>query len=63
VPPAGFAGTGTVPLLEALPPGAGEVVVCWAKVRPANAITKTVTSKIFAVFMARIVQKKLEIRK
>src|SRR6266700_6438809 len=31
VPPAGFAGTGTVPLFEALPPAAGDVVVCWAK--------------------------------
>ena len=48
---AGFAGTGTVPLLEALPPGAGDV---WPNDETASAVAETNTVTIREVFIGRI---------
>jgi len=51
VPPAGFAGTGTWPLLEALPPGGGEVLVCWENDETASDIAARSAVTIREVFM------------
>jgi len=50
VPVAGFAGTGTVPLLETLPPGAGDV---WPNDETAKAVAEINTDTIREVFIER----------